>query len=67
VSKYTVRTYHDAAYIGTATLTAEQFATYEDLAQQPEGIIRLGALPRDYYVLTPECQDTPEETVVYLD
>lgn len=67
MTAYTVRRYNDSQAIGTATLTDEQFAHYEAMSQQPEGIIRLGALPHDYYDLDAEHQDASENTSVYLD
>lgn len=66
MSKYTVTRYQDGQAIGTSELTAEQFAHYEAMAQQPEGVIRLGALPHDYYDLDAEYQDVSEDTTVYL-
>ena len=67
VTNYTVRRYDDNSAIGSVGLTDEQFFRYESLAQQPQGIIRLGAMPHDLYDLDPEHQDTHEDTVIYLD
>ena len=67
ITCYTVRRYNDAEAIGEANLTAEQYRHYEGMAQQPEGIIRLGALPHAYYDLDADYQDTHEDTSVYLD
>lgn len=67
MTTYTVRRYSDAKAIGSANLTAEQFAHYEAMAQQPEGIIRLGAMPHSYYDLDANYQDTHEDTSIYLD
>ena len=67
MSKYIVRSYYDAEAIGSADLTDEQFAHYTAMAQSPEGIIRLGAMPHSYYALDAEHQDTHEDTPVYLD
>jgi hypothetical protein len=64
---YTVRRYSDNQAIGESKLTAEQFAHYEGMSQQPEGLIRLGAMPHDYYDLEPEYQDTHEDTTIWLD
>ena len=64
---HTVRRYNDGKAIGSANLTSEQFTHYEAMSQQPEGLIRLGALPHDYYDLDGEYQDTHEDTTVYLD
>lgn len=64
---YTVSRYNDGKAIGTANLTDEQFRHYEAMAQQPEGLIRLGALPHSYYDLHPEYQDAHEDTTVYID
>lgn len=66
-TNYTVRRYNDAEAIGNIDLTPEQFARYESMAQQPEGIIRLGAMPHDLYELDAEHQDTHEDTTIYLD
>ncbi len=66
-TSYSVKRYNDGKTIGTVELTAKQFARYESLAQQPEGIIRLGAMPHDLYELDAEYQDTHEDTTVYLD
>lgn len=65
-TSYTVTRYIDGQAIGRATLTAEQFAHYSAMAQQPEGVIRLGALPHNYYDLDSEYQDTHEDTTVFL-
>lgn len=59
--------YSDGQVIGIANLTADQFAAYESQAQQPEGLIRLSALPHDFYELDDEFQDAHEDTTVYLD
>jgi hypothetical protein len=59
--------YNDGQIIGTVNLTADQFSAYESQAQQPEGLIRLGALPHDLYELDAEYQDAHEDTTVYLD
>jgi len=67
MSKHQVKRYNDGKTIGEVELTAEQFERYESLAQQPEGIIRLGAMPHDLYDLAEEYQDTHEDTTIYLD
>lgn len=36
---YSVRRYNDGKKIGSVGLTEEQFARYESLAQQPEGLV----------------------------
>lgn len=64
---YTVTRYSDGQAIGRSELTVEQFGHYQSMAQQPEGIIRLGALPHDYYDLDVDYQDESENTTVYLD
>lgn len=64
---YKVTRYNDGEVIGKAVLTAEQFAHYEAMSQQPEGTIRLGALPHSYYDLKAEYQDTGENVTVWLD
>lgn len=66
-TNYTVRRYDNNQAIGSVDLTAEQFARYESLAQQPEGLIRLGAMPHDLYELDADYQDTHEDTTIYLD
>lgn len=63
---YDVTNYATGQVIGTARLTSAQFAHYERMAQQPEGLIRLGALPHAYYDLEPDYQDTHENTTVYF-
>lgn len=67
LTSYVVRRYRDGVAIGGAQLSVEQFAHYEAMAQQPEGIIRLGALPHEFYDLDPYYQDTGEDVSVYLD
>ena len=67
LTSYIVRNYATGNRIGEVKLTAEQFARYESLAQQPKGIARLGALPHDLYNLDAEHQDAHEDTTVYLD
>lgn len=65
--RFAVTRHIDGVIIGHATLTTEQFAHYESMSQQPEGLIRLGALPQDWYDLDAEYQDTHEDTTVWLD
>mgnify|MGYP001163306489 CR=1 FL=1 len=67
MTKYTVRRYDNSQAIGAVELTDEQFARYESLAQQPQGLIRLGAMPHDLYELDAEYQDTHEDTTIWLD
>jgi hypothetical protein len=64
---YNVKRYQDGQTIGSASITNEQFAHYMAMSQQPEGIIRLGALPHDYYDLDADYQDMSADTTVYLD
>ena len=66
-TSYTVRRCNDNQAIGSANLTDEQYRHYEAMSQQPEGLIRLGALPHDYYDLDGEYQDAHEDTTIYLD
>ncbi len=66
-TNYTVRRYSDNKAIGSVDLTAEQFSLYESMSQQPQGLIRLGAMPHDLYELDAEYQDTHEDTTIYLD
>lgn len=58
--------YQDGQEIGTAVLTAEQFANCMAMAQQPEGIIRLGALPHEYYELSDDYRGLHEDITVFL-
>jgi hypothetical protein len=64
---YAVRRYDDGRQIGSVKLTSEQFRRYEAMTQQPEGLIRLGAMPHDLYDLDEEYQDTHGDTTIYLD
>lgn len=64
---YAVCRYNDATQIGSVELTTEQYRRYEAMSQQPEGLIRLGAMPHDLYDLDEEHQDTSENTTVYLE
>lgn len=66
-TNYLVRRYNDGKQIGEANLTANQFAHYEAISQKPQGLIRLGAMPHDYYDLAYEFQDSHEDTAIYLD
>lgn len=63
---YCVKRYEDNQTIGIATLTSEQWQRYLAMSQQPQGLIRLGALPHDWYSLDDEFQGTHEDTAVYL-
>ena len=65
-TQYTVRRYPDGQAIGSADLTTEQYEHYAAMAQQPEGIIRLGAMPHDLYDLDREWQGLHEDTMIYL-
>lgn len=64
---YTVVRYADGRGIGSVNLTDEQFAHYAAMAQQPEGLIRLGAMPHDYYNLDEEFQGLHEDTTIFLE
>lgn len=64
---YSVRRYNDGKAIGSVELTPEQFGRYGSIAQKPEGLVRLGAMPHDLYELDAEYQDTHEDTTIYLD
>jgi len=67
-TNYTVRRYSDNQAIGRIDLTAEQFSHYEQLAQQPQGLIRLGdKATSQFYTLDAEYQDLGPDTTVYLD
>lgn len=65
--RYEVKVYKTGETVGHIDLTSEQFAKYESMSQQPQGIIALGDLPHDLYELDAENQDLPASTVVYLD
>lgn len=63
---YTVITYQDGVIVGHVELTDEQFAHYIEMSQKPEGIIRLGDMPHDYYNLYPQYQDLNPDTTIFL-
>ena len=63
---YFLARYQDGHEIGVAVLTADQFSRYMAMSDQPQGTVRLGSLPHDYYDLDPEYQDTHEDTTVFL-
>jgi hypothetical protein len=65
--RFALTRHKDGKIIGHSVLTTEQFAHYNAMAQQPEGLMRLGNMPHAYYDLLPEYQDTHEDTTVYLD
>lgn len=64
---HAVYTYADKREVGTAELTAEQYRHYVAMSDRDTGAIRLGALPHDYYDLSPEYQDLAEDTTVYIE
>ena len=66
-TQYTVRRYSDSQAIGSVDLTAEQFAKYESMSQQPQGLIALGDMPHDLYNLDDEYQDLSPSTTIWLD
>lgn len=66
-TNYTVRRYQDNQAVGNVDLTAEQFARYESMAQQPQGLIALGDMPHDLYNLDEQYQDLSPSTTIYLD
>ena len=66
-TSYTVRRYSDNEALGRVDLTDEQFARYAAMSQQPQGVIRLGAMPHDLYSLDVEYQDESPESVIWLD
>ena len=66
-TKYTVRNYQDNHAVGSVELTSEQFRHYMSMAQQPQGLIRLGNMPHDLYNLDEQYQDLHEDTTIYLD
>lgn len=64
---YIVRRYSDNTAIGSVELTVEQFARYESISQQPQGLVNLRDMPHDLYELGAEYQDLPASTTIYLD
>ena len=56
----------DNIVIGESKLTGGQFLHYRSMATRPEGVIRLGAIPHEFYDLRDEFQDTHEDTLVFL-
>lgn len=66
-TKYDLIRYTDAQVIGHANLTSEQVAHYESMSDGPECLIRLGALPHDFYEIDAEYQDTAADTTVWID
>lgn len=67
--KYDVIRCSDNEKVGEVELTDEQFRLYEGIAQQPQGIIRLGdqvAIKNDLYELDEEYQDLGPDVTVYL-
>ena len=52
--------------VGEVELTDDQYRHYVKMADTPEGWIRLGALPHDYYELDAEYQGLGEDTRVYI-
>ncbi len=67
MTKYTVRRYQDNRAIGSVELTSDQFARYESISQQPQGLVNLQDMPHDLYELDNEYQDLPPSTTIYLD
>ena len=63
---YEIHRYHDAKVVGEIELTDRQYAEFQSECQQPEGLIRLGAICNEY-TLADEFQDTHEDTTVYID
>ncbi len=61
--KYDLIRYADGTVLGIATLTDAQMLHYLAISQQPEGIIRLSELPREYYTLS---VDTEPHCSVYI-
>lgn len=66
LTRYEIAVYSTGSVIGFADLTDDQFRQYQEASQQPEGIMRLGALPHDWYTLDPHHQGTHEDTSIYL-
>jgi hypothetical protein len=59
----TIYRYTDGKAIGTSSMDESDYLAQ---SQQPEGLIRLGAIPDDQYDLDEECQDIHEDTTVYM-
>jgi hypothetical protein len=66
-SEYAVRRYSDGVEVGRMPLTVEQFTRYESMSQQPEGLVKLGQIPRHLYTLHDEYQGLDKSTVIYLE
>lgn len=66
ITRYALTRYQDGVVLGYALLKAEEFRHYSDMAQQPQGLIRLGAIPHDWYNLKADYQDSHEDTTVFL-
>lgn len=64
ITRYALTRYQDGVVLGYALLKAEEFRHYSDMA--PQGLIRLGAIPHDWYDLKGEYQDSHEDTTVFL-
>jgi hypothetical protein len=71
---YSVYRYTDGVRIGTCTVSADQWRHLQAMCQQPKEcmawkrcLIRLRAVPHEYYDLAPEFQDTHKDTTVYFD
>lgn len=73
MTTYSIRLLSNAISLGTCTLTAEQFARYEQASQQPEGAIVLGDLMdllwngNMYDGLKLRYDDQGTQVTVYLD
>lgn len=65
--KFSVKRYSDNQTIGHVTLTPDQYARYESLSQQPEGLAKIGELPHDLYDLDEEYQSSHQDTVIFLE
>lgn len=65
-TRYALTRYQDGVVLGYAILTDEQFCHYSDMSQQPQGLMRLGAMPHDWYELKDQYQDAHEDTTVFL-
>ncbi len=65
---YRVIRYSDGVPVGSIHLSPKQFAYYEAIAQQPEGLIRIGdktAFP--FYDLDEEFQNMGPDETVFLE
>lgn len=66
-TEYNLIRYNDGVTIGRGKLTPPKLARYLELVQRPEGFIRLGDLPLEFYELDTEYQDLHEDILVFFE